>query len=272
MNEMQFDELLKLAAQIMHFDAIEGSLTDRKEWKKAKTRYDELEATFKIHRDIYVESLLVKDGDWSAVPSNFEQKISDIEKNGSAKWLPAIQYMRQKISPHLNKEAKKSPLRRDTVKAVIKWGPWVFGIAVVSIYFGIRFTSGIEINSPIESKLGIQQRAAAFTKVMDYDDNMDTRVRRGGFLKGIILWPVEPTEKEMQGASEFVSLTLGGYDALAKNGSICGTLGYSQDNKLSDAQLYVTNEVARYVQQSETVWKSPPIFTVLEPLKSKYPC
>lgn len=268
MGYASMDDLLELAFGIMQLDAEEASLGKGREWKAAKKQYEAAVEAFNSKRKDYVNSLLVKGEDWPVVPSDVAEQLDGIQAGADASWHPAIQYTRENLLPFLTKEAGRKPVVRD----IIKWTPTVLGVVAAIVYFGIRLTSGVEVTDPIETKLGIQQRAVAAEKVIRYDDWMGTHVRRGGWLKGIMLWPIEPDEAEIKGAGEFVSLALDGYDVLAQKGQVCGSLIGGYDNKLSKEQISFTDDIAEEIQRDDLQWQTPPVLTVLVPIKEKFPC
>src|SRR3546814_2242053 len=94
----------------------------------------------------------------------------------------------------LQKEAKKSPAYRKAMKMM----PWVIAAVCVVAYFGLRLFSAVDVSAPIASREGVVQRAAAMEKYVRYDDFMHTEVRKGGWLKGIMFWPIEPSDAEMK--------------------------------------------------------------------------
>jgi hypothetical protein len=147
----------------------------------------------------------------------------------------------------------------------------VIGI-VAAVYFTIRFTSGLEISQPLESKLGIQQRAAALEKTLRYNDWMHTRVRRGGWVKGILLWPIEPTEAEMNGSREFVTLSYQAHDFLFRRGDVCGGPAGGDSRGRSDSQNKFLLRIVEYIQNDQAEWKEPAILTLLPPIQKAYPC
>ena len=268
MGYASMDDLLELAAGIMQLDADEASLGKGREWKEAKKQYEAAVGLFNSKRKDFVDSLLVKGEDWSAIPDSVAEELEGIQAGADASWHPAIQYTRENLLPFLTKEADRSPVVRD----IIKWTPTALGIVVAIAYFGIRLTSNVDVTAPIETKLGIQQRAAAAEKVIRYDDLMGTHVRRGGWLKGIMLWPIEPDEAEIKGAGDFVSLALEGYDALTQKQEICGTLVAGDGDKLSKDQISFIDDVAEHMRRDDTKWDAPPVLTVLQPIKAKFPC
>lgn len=268
MGYATLDELLGLAAEIMELDALEASLGKGREWKAAKKRYEATVEQFNSKRTDYVDAVLVKGDDWSLIPDVVANNLDNIGASADASWQPAIQYTREHLIPFLTKEARKSPLTRD----VIKWSPIASAVVLVIIYFGIRFASEVNVSATLESKLGLQQRAAAAEKVIQYDDWMGTRVRRGGWIKGILLWPIEPSDVEANAAGEFVSVALEGYNILTQQNEICGILINGYGNQLSDEQIKFVDEIAVTIQEPNLSWQEPPVMTVLHAIKEKFPC
>jgi hypothetical protein len=67
------------------------------------------------------------------------------------------------------------------------------------------FKAPIISSANIETRGGMQQRAAAVEKALRYDDLVGTRVRRGGMFKGVMFWPIKPTDGEIGGAAELAN-------------------------------------------------------------------
>lgn len=268
MSGSYVDELLDLAAEIMALDRAENSLGKGPGWKAAKQQYDDAVGRFNLVREVFVNALLVDGRNWPELVDSVEQDIDAFEAAADESWNDAIQYTRDNLMPYLKKEARKPPLLRTAIKRL----PLALGVIAAIIYFGIKLTSGIDVSGPIDSKLGIQQRADAAEKVIQYDDWMGTHVRRGGWLKGILLWPIEPSEAEIKAASEFVSLALDGYDVLTQRSEICGTLTGGAGGKISDGQIKFVDEISEEIQSGNLNWQEPPVMTVLQPIKEKFPC
>ncbi len=268
MGYATLDDLLALAAEIMELDALETSLGKGSEWKAAKKQYEATVEQFNSTRKDYVDTLLVKGDDWSLIPDSVAGDLDNIAAGSDASWHPAIQYTKENLLPYLTKEARKSPLTRD----IIKWSPVALALVAAIAYFGIRFTSGVDISAPLDSKLGLQQRAEAAEKVIEYDDWMGTHVRRGGWIKGILFWPIEPSDVEVKAAGEFVSVALEGYDLLSQRSEICGNLTSGYGDKLSEGQINFVDEISEEIQDAKLSWQQPPVMTILQPIKEKFPC
>jgi hypothetical protein len=150
----------------------------------------------------------------------------------------------------------------------IAW--WGLGGAAVATYFAFRFLSATPIESPADTQKGIQERAAAIEKVLRYDDWMDTRARRGGWLKGILLWPIKPSEQELKGASEFASLA---YEAQAVSVEQFNCTAVAGGGEVpSEAEVKYLGQMAELLLSPEIKWQDPPVMTALEAAKSLGNC
>lgn len=205
-----------------------------------------------------VESLI------SSVNFDIDQFVS--ANSGIEDFSTAL--IRNSVISRIEKDSRRPAWLRQT----IRWAPIAAGIGVVAIYFSIIFMSVLDLSAPDDTKLGIQQRAAAAEKVIRYDEWMHANVRRGGFLKGILLWPIEPSGAEIRAASEFASTTLSGYEFLNQRREICGTLVSSDGERLSQEQVRFVSDIADRIQQSGLNWQTPPVMTILDQIRGKFPC
>lgn len=262
MTQSYLDDLIGLAARIDELDKLEGQL-DKRDWKAAKAEYEAQQEQFNKVRDSYIDGLLDGEGRTGSVVEDVEAQLLAIRNSADTSWHRAIDYTSDNLLPRLRKEAHKSPKTRRAIKAA----PYVGGILAVAIYFGIALFSATPVSDPIETKAGLQQRAAAAKKAIRYDDFMGTRVRKGGWLKGILFWPIEPSESETQGAAEFFGLVLEGQQYAEGCGSIA-----NDGQSLSDGQIGMVSEVADYVLHSNTKWREPPIRTVVDGLQEAEAC
>ena len=262
------DELLQLAGDIMELDRGEGSLGKGPEWKAAKQQYEDLVAQFNSVRQSFIDALLIEGRDWPDIVSSVENDLDGLEVTGDTSWADAISYLRDNLLPILKKEARKPPLLRKAAK----WLPVALGVIAAVAYFGIKLTGGVDVSAPIESKLGLQQRAEAVEKLVRYDNLMGTNVRRGGWFKGILFWPIEPSDIEIKAAGEFVAVTLEGYKVLTEENKICGNLVNGTGDQLSDGQINFVDEIAEKIQDNNLSWQEPPVMTILQPIKEKFPC
>ena len=255
-------ELLKTAVRIMELDELESRL-DKHDWKVAKEEYDEAVAAFNKQRSDYVDALLSHEVGQEAAVSDVEGQLSNFRETADPSWYPAITYTEENLLPYLRKQAGMNPSLREAIKLF----PYAAGAIVIVAYFTVRLMSATPVTESIETKEGLLQRADAVEKALRYDDWMDTRVRRGGFLKGLLLWPIEPTDGEIEGAAEFVGLVMEGQQYAQG----CGVVtGYGET--LSNDQIKMVGDVIDYLQRPTIRWLDPPIRTVIPALESASVC
>lgn len=266
MAENYFDQLLDLAAKIVALADAESTLNKR-EWKAAKEQHDSLEAKFGEVRNKYVDVLLGTPDSHDQVYDSVAANIAELRANCDPSWISTVDFVSDKLLPHLQKEAGRDPRVRTAIKAM----PWALGGIALIAYFAIRFLSATPINHAFETKEGIQERAAAVEKLLRYDDWMDTHVRKGGGLKGILMWPIEPTEVEIKGASEFVALAYEAQQVSVEQFN-CPAIPRGYGNKPSKEELNYLSETAGYFRAPNIQWKKPPVVTVVDAAKMVGKC
>ena len=257
-----FDQLLELAASIVALQDAESAL-DKREWKAAKEQHDSLESKFREVRNEYVDALLERPEGHDQAYDSVVADIEEMRANCDSSWIPAVSYFSDNLLPYLQKEAGRDPRLRKAIKAM----PWVLGVISVVAYFAVRFLSATPIDHAIETREGIQERAAAVGKLLRYDDWMDTHVRKGGLFKGILLWPIEPTEAEIQGATEFASLAFEAQQVSVEQFG-CPVIPRGFENKPSKEELVYLSETADYLRDAKVQWKEPPVATAVDAAKS----
>lgn len=263
MAESYLWELVQIAARIVQLDQLESEVTDKREWQRGKDEWEARQEQFNKVRAEYVDALFGDDAPGDSVPDEVKGELAGLREQADPSWYPAIDYTQENLLPFVEKEAGKSPRMRKALRVA----PYVATAIALVTYFGVALFSGTPVTDPIETRQGIQQRAAAAEKVIRYDDWMDTRVRRGGWFKGILLWPIEPDAYEIKGAGEFVGLVLEGQQYAKGCGSVTG-----YGNTLTDQQIKMVGEVADFIQRDDVQWKEPAPMTVVAALESVKPC
>lgn len=261
-----FDELLELAFEITELAEAESTL-DKSEWKAAKERHDQLERRFKKARDKYIDVLLSTAEGQEKAPSLVQAQIAQIRDECDPSWLVALQYVSDGLVPQLHAEAKKHP----SLRKLTKMAPFIVFVVIAISYFSVRLLSSVPITDVAESRKGIQQRAEAVNKVIRYDDWMSTKVRKGGWIKGIVFWPIEPTESEIKGASEFASLVFAAQEIGVERFG-CSQVPSGIADGPSEEEMDMLNKVAEAVASKEAEWSSPPVFTVLRAVRHSLGC
>lgn len=134
----------------------------------------------------------------------------------------------------------------------------------------LRQYNAIPITDPLESRAGIEQRAAALAKVIRYDDwNPDTQNLRG-VPRRIALWPFEPTETEIRGARELAAAIAFSARELQAAGQVCKLP--SLGGPVTEDQIGLLSRVVTRVRDKATVWRDPPAATVFDAIRASYPC
>lgn len=233
---------------------------DRKQQLEAQGRFNKA-------RNLFVFEALNGENDPALVKAAIIRDMDEMaaaEPSGAATYA----YVRDELVARIEKESSKSPLHRK----IVRWTPTAIVVALVITYFLVRLMSGVTIDQPIETRKGIEQRAAAVAKVVRYEDWMSSNVRRGGFLKGFILWPIEPTDKEIAAADEFAGMAFDGLAYLSTEKQICGGPTPGTSDSVSRDEVKFVMSVAEHVRDKQTKWLEPPAMTMLEPIKEAYPC
>ena len=259
MSEATLVGLVTVAGNIVQLEANEAEHKAQGQWKKAKQLYEAQVEEFNRLKKRYVDGLLTGDADRNDVVDATAAELEGIRSSSDPAWHGAVDYASAQLVPYLRKEAAKSPTYRKAVKCV----PYAAGAIALAIYFGVRLYYATPISEPIASKAGLIQRAAATGKALQYDDLMDTHVRKGGWLKGILFWPVEPTEGELKGASEFVAVALEAQKLTAQK-SGCVSLVEDGNGGLSLEQVAYLKKASEYMVGKTTHWQEPPLKTILD--------
>ena len=194
--------------------------------------------------------------------------VRDIDEMSAADpyTAPTYAFVRNELLARVERESRKSPLLRTVVRRT----PAAIGIAVVITYFAIRFFSAVTIDQPIDTRTGIEQRAQALAKVARYDDWASGGSRQA--MKKLLLWPIEPTDDEIKGATEFVQMIGQGLGYLDTQKQICGGPTPGTATSMSKDEIQLVQTVATYINDKGTKWQVPPELTILEPIKTAYPC
>ena len=205
-----------------------------------------------------------------SLSSFLADELDAVKEAVDASWHAAIDDVKSRLSKLAEKESKKSPTRRK----IEKNGWWIAIVSIGIIMVSLKWYWLIDVNEPIKSTAGVVQRAATLEKLLDYDDSMDTRVRRGGILKGILFWPVEPTEEEIEYASEFLWATVDVYDYLNNENALCNANLYhnSGDDNYKD-EIAIAQIAIDYINNTKNVSSAEDgLLLIAEAYTNKFPC
>lgn len=263
MQDSYLWELLQTAARIVQLDELESEIRGTREWKAGKAEWEAQKQQFNKLRAEYVDVLLGDDAPSDGVADEVQGQLTSFRDEADPSWYPALEYTQSNLMPYLTREAGRSPRMRKARKAA----PFAVAAIIGVIYFGTAIFSGAPVTKAVETREGIRQRAAAAERVIRYDDWMDTRVRRGGWVKGILLWPIEPDEYEIRGAGEFVGLVLASQQYAKRCGSVVGS-----GDSLTKEQIKMIRDVAEYLQRDDIQWQDPAPVTVVTALANAELC
>jgi hypothetical protein len=268
---------VKLFQPLLELSAVINEYKEELQTKPGSKRKSELKEGIQNMETALVEKsteLIKKTVDsWDSdqtLSDYLEQELDAIKEASDESWHLAIEDLKVRLRKISNTESKKSPIRRK----IEKNGWWLtilfIGITMVSL----KWYWLIEVNQPIDTVKGVIQRAGTLDKSLNYDDSMDTKVRKGGFFKGILFWPAEPTEKEIEYASEFLLSTVEVYAYLQEQNAVCGgpLFHISDDDHYKDT-MAISQVVLDYINNGSNfnnVENGP--LLIAQALTSKFPC
>jgi hypothetical protein len=256
MAETIYDDLLRTGQELLQF---RGFLDTQEQKAQLK-----VQNSFNSQRNKIVYDLLHRVPNADDARGAVSHDFNTIRADTPDHFAGVVDYVEDELFNRIEAEGRKSPLHR----RVIRWTPVAVGAIIVAFYFGMRLYAALPIDRPIDAREGIEQRAAAFKKVMRHQEWTDTRRHR--LVAELLAWPISPTETESKGAAEFAGLVLGGRSALAQSKAICGAP--DANAPIDDADIRMVDGVADYIRQPNVKWLTPPAFTLLRPIQDNYPC
>ena len=210
---------------------------------------------------------------WSSDKSLSSFLASDLDAIKSAadeSWHVAIDDVKVRLDKLARREGRKSRTRRKFEKNL--W--WITIAVVVITAVSLKWYWLVEVSEPIESAAGIVQRAGALEKLLDYEDLVNTRVRRGGWLKEVLFWPAEATEEEVTYASEFLWAAVEVYDYLVSEGTLCNLyLSHDSGDENYKNEIAIAQIAIDYINHSQNIsgLESGPLL-ISNSYTSKFPC
>jgi hypothetical protein len=266
MNQ-NFDTLLEIARQLILLDANEEEHKASGQWKEGKRAYDALAEEFrKVRQDFIDDVLATPDGHATAVQQT-EAHLKSLRDGSDPSWEPVFDYLENNLLNDLKKEARRSPKTRKVLKAL----PYVAGAFAVAAYFGTAVVYRVNVTDPLETRAGLEQRADALGKVLLYDDWADAKVRRGGWVKGLLLWPIEPNEQEVQAGAELAGLALEAANVVQQEHG-CPILYAGGEDEISEQQIEYLEKITERLKATGTRWVDPPVMTLVQEARAVRGC
>ncbi|MBX9740783.1 MAG: hypothetical protein K2X62_11945 [Beijerinckiaceae bacterium] len=227
---------------------------------------NELEGKYRKAKQDFVYHLLKEGHSAEDSASSVSDELAEISAMSDPGWEPVYNEIREDILAQIKRDAAKKPWQR----TVRYFAPVIVGFVLAVAYFGTYFYNIIPISAPLETRAGLTQRADALAKVLRYDEWNNTR--RGGFIKGLLLWPIEPSEPELRGAKEIAGITFAGAKALEQKREACLENLSGSGGEVSDGGVALLGVVATHLRDKSTKWQTPAVMTILDPIRTAYPC
>lgn len=256
MAETIYDDLLRKGQEHLEF---RGFLDSKQEKAELKAR-----GSFNTERNRVVYLLLQRGLNASEARDTVARDFKAIRADTPDDLAAVVDHVEAELATRIDAEAGKSPLRR----RVVRWAPTAILVMLALLYVGTRFYSAVPIDQPMESRKGIEQRAAALSKAIRYQTW--TTTRRNGLVIELLMWPIAPTEAETKGAADFAAMVFGTRAALARADIACGAP--ADTAQINDTDIELVERAADHVLKPDTKWLSPPVATLVAPIVATYPC
>ncbi|MGB3469227.1 MAG: hypothetical protein WBA51_00210 [Erythrobacter sp.] len=259
--DRNYDALIAHAANVAQYEGGYLDSEGQKEATQARTAYA-------AERNKTAYDILAEKPDLELVYDRIRGDLASIaEENEAIEGL--CTFVAEDLIEKLEEESAKS----GTLRMVKRYaGPAILGALGIA-YAAIFFINDLTVDEPFESKGGLVQHAAAYEKFRTHDDWMSTRARRGGAIKGLLLWPWEPDDEEMQAAEVFAGNSLSLLATLTENGGTCSTQGLLSNGEfLSEQQMGFVDDVAEFVLDEGTEWQDPPVMTPAAYMLGRFGC
>lgn len=258
--EREYGNLVNAAVELDQYSGYQ-STDDQKVAAQATGNYNSTLTAF-----VYD---LLKDGKSGAVATELvNADLAEIAAASNPDWHNTYESVRLDILARIDNEADKKPWQRTLRRRL----PLILLAIVILGYMGTRWYSATPVDQPIETKAGLIQRAAALHKAARYTDWHPEKVRRGGWFVELVFWPIEPTEIEVKSAGELAGLLFGGAQEMQSAGVACGVPVPRAQEEVGAAAMAYLDDTALYLQDPATRWQSPPVATIIERIRNRYPC
>jgi hypothetical protein len=260
--------LLEKAVTILHLEEIINDANQtKKEKRKASDILNELRPELISDSQKLISNSFDNWQEKSGLISHIIYELDELKSVADSSWHAAIAKLKELLVEQTIKESKKSSFRRKIEKH--SW--WIILVTISISALSIRYYSAVEVTDKITEKSGIIQRGDALQKILRYDDWMDTKVRKGGWLKSFLLWPIEPTKEEINYAAEFIGATEEIYGHLLGQSIICNVpTSYNTDH------MTASKDVLDFIQEKSNIFKIDQTENSVEliaiPFIEKFPC
>lgn len=199
--------------------------------------------------------------------------LNEISSLSDEALYPVLDRIRYDAINRIEELAGPSLSQRPGFTRLVGLGGVAFVVLVVAGYFALRSYNAVALGAPIETRAGIEQRANALAKVLRYEDmgGGGMNVRPSGFVKNLVLWPFEPTDQEIAAARDLAGLIFAGAVRLGEERQAC-KLPLTNSEIVSEGEIDLLRKTVAHIRDKRTTWRTPPVMTVLDPIRATYPC
>lgn len=183
-------------------------------------------------------------------------------------WAGTAGVVRDELLLRIDEESRKNP----TWRKMVRYTPMAIGVLLVVGYFGTKFYNDVDLSHSFDTKEGIVARAAALEKTLRYDDLASTRTRRGGLVKSVVLWPLSPSDAEVNAAMEVAGFAYDAEAFLREQQVPCNFPYHSNGEELSESEKAFLEGYADRLQASELTWDEDPKYTMLVTVSKQLSC
>lgn len=185
---------------------------------------------------------------------------------------PVFDRIRYDVVNRIEEEAGPTWIERIGVARLVGLGGMLLVVLLLAGYFGLRAYNAIEIRDKIDTRPGIEQRAAALEKLLKHGADPDTvDMNRSALIRRILHWPLEPTESETAAARQLAALIFEGADRLKQEGQACN-LPLPSGTMVTEEEAAMLLKIATGLRDKQIAWRTPPAATVLDVIRANYPC
>ena len=167
----------------------------------------------------------------------------------------ATQRVREALLARFDIQARKNATRRRILVSI----PFAILAVILLAYFTLKFVNIVGINDPVDTREGMTQRAAAVRKILYYEswkigEIPNSRARTFFWLA---LWPWEPTDNEVDGATELVTLMVDtNRDLATREGCDMAISSFGEVNQVG-AELFA-GRIAAALVSKDMKWEGTP--------------
>lgn len=197
-------------------------------------------------------------------------EIEDIARLSEADMRPVLDKVRYDLIGRIEEELGPSRAQTAMRTRLLGLGAVAGIVLVLAGAVALRQYNAIPISAALDTRPGIEQRAAALAKVMRYDDWNPGSGGLRRLLGQFALWPFEPSEAEIQGARELAGAIANSAEQLRDAGQACKLPAFGAP--VTDEQIAFLAKIVARLRDKTTTWGNPPAATVFNAIRTSYPC